>query len=179
SGVIYPGLAQRTGAGTGILHSEKNDAWRLDGGGGPLAAEHNEPVRVIQSWILPDNPGLDPEYEHLEVRDELDRGGMVTVASGMPAYRDHAAIRIRNTHAAMHVVRLPAGGRPVPLPDAPLLHVFVALGTAELEGAGTLSEGDAVRISRGGGQRLGPAPAHASGAEVLVWEMHAGLGGPV
>ena len=29
SGVVYPGLAQRMTAGRGILHSEKNDAYRL------------------------------------------------------------------------------------------------------------------------------------------------------
>lgn len=184
AGVIYPGLAQRMSAGTGILHSEKNDSWRLDGATGPFASEHDEPVRLIQMWVLPDESGLTPGYEQFEVDAELRGGGLVTVASGMDAYRDHSAIRIHNRSAAMHVARLPLDGPAVTLPDAPLLHLFVARGAVEAEGAGTLFEGDAARVTGGGGQRLsvstnpsaspGPGPA-----EVIVWEMHAGLGGPV
>ena len=49
SGVIYPGLAQRMSAGTGILHSEKNDSWRLTGG-----ETHTEPVHFVQMWVVPD-----------------------------------------------------------------------------------------------------------------------------
>ncbi|UYP20713.1 pirin family protein [Rhodococcus sp. Z13] len=173
SGVIYPGLAQRMTAGRGILHSEKNDSWRLAGGVGRHAEEHDEPVRFIQMWVLPDEPGVDPGYEQLEIDDELLSGGLVPVASGMDAYADHSAIRIRNRYAAMHVSRMQPG-RPVVLPDAPFLHVFVAQGAAALEGAGPLAEGDAVRISGGGGQQL----ITATGAEVIVWEMHAALGGP-
>ncbi len=186
SGIIYPGLAQRMSAGTGVLHSEKNDARRFGGDLAHRAAEHDDPVRLIQMWVVPDEPGTTPGYEQLEVQDELLRGGLVTVASGMGAYRDHSAIRIRNRHAAMHVARLQPGSRPVALPDAPMLHVFVARGSAVLEGAGPLAEGDAVRISGGGGQLLSlpTAGTAASGpdrtdAEVIVWEMHAGLGGPV
>jgi quercetin 2,3-dioxygenase len=42
-----------------------------------------------------------------------------------------------------------------------------------LEGAGPLDEGDAVRFTATGGQRI---TADTAG-EVLVWEMHATLGG--
>ena len=57
------------------------------------------------------------------------------------------------------------------MPDAPYLHLFVAQGDVTLEGAGALEQGDAVRFTASGGQRVtatGPA-------EILVWEMHAGL----
>ncbi len=166
SGVIYPGLAQRMSAGRGILHSEKNDAWRLAGGGEP----HDEPVHFVQMWVVPDEQGITPGYEQLEIDGELLGGGLVPVASGMARHDGASAIRIRNRHAALHVARLGAG-QSVQLPDAPYLHLFVARGEVTLEGAGPLHAGDAVRFTGVGGQRVtGIEPA-----EVLVWEMHAAL----
>lgn len=166
SGVIYPGLAQRMSAGTGIMHSEKNDSWRL--GGQP----HSDPVHFIQMWVVPDSSGLEPGYEQLEIDDALLRGALVPVASGMDRYKNDSAIRINNKNAALHVARIrPAAA--VNLPDAPFLHVFVAQGTVDMEGVGPLYDGDAVRLSDSGGQRL----TSADGAEVLIWEMHTRIGG--
>jgi len=165
-GVIYPGLAQRMSAGTGILHSEKNDAWRVAGG-----PAHDEPVRFIQMWVLPDEAGIRPGYEQLEIADQLVRGGLVTVASGRPEHNAEAAIRIANRHAALHAARLHATDR-VTIPHAPYTHVFVARGTVNLEGAGVLNEGDAVRLTGLGGQAVDAI----EDAEVLIWEMHAAAG---
>jgi redox-sensitive bicupin YhaK (pirin superfamily) len=165
-GVIYPGLAQRMSAGTGILHSEKNDAWRVDGGG----PKHDEPVHLVQMWVVPDENGIAPGYEQLEIGDELLRGGLVPVASGMDKHDGHSAIRIRNRYAALHAARLDTGDA-VELPDAPYLHLFVPRGAVELEGAGPLHAGDAVRFTATGGQRV----TATEPAEILVWEMHAGI----
>ena len=164
NGVIYPGLAQRMSAGTGILHSEKNDAWRLQG------ERHEDPVHFVQMWVVPDEPGIVPGYEQLEIEDELLSGGLVPVASGMDKHRDVSAIRIRNRYAALHVARLQPG-QTVELPDAAYLHLFVPVGAVVLEGAGPLGTGDAVRFTATGGQRVTATEA----AEVLVWEMHAGI----
>jgi redox-sensitive bicupin YhaK (pirin superfamily) len=167
SGVIYPGLAQRMSAGTGIQHSEKNDSWRLAGG-----AEHTDPVHFIQMWVVPDEGGITPGYEQLEIEDALLRGGLVPVASGMDEHEGHSAIRIRNRYAALHAARLGVD-QSVELPEAPFLHLFVARGLVDLEGAGTLNAGDAVRFTGTGGQRL----TAIEPSEVLVWEMHAQLAG--
>jgi redox-sensitive bicupin YhaK (pirin superfamily) len=166
SGVIYPGLAQRMSAGTGIQHSEKNDSWRLGG------APHTDPVHLVQMWVVPDEAGITPGYEQLEIDGELLSGGLVTVASGMAKHDGAAAIRIRNRHAAMYAARLNPG-QPVQLPEAPYLHLFVTRGSVDLEGAGTLAAGDAVRFTATGGQRVSASEP----AEILVWEMHADLAG--
>ncbi|BBY27365.1 pirin family protein [Mycolicibacterium sediminis] len=165
SGVIYPGLAQRMSAGRGILHSEKNDSWTLTGD-----PSHLEPVHFVQMWVVPDESGITPGYQQLEIDDDLLRGRLTTVASGMPEHADDTAITIRNKYAALKVARLEPGDS-VELPDAPYLHLFVPRGDVTLEGAGRLSEGDAVRFTASGGQRV----TATEPSEILVWEMHASL----
>ena len=165
TGVIYPGLAQRMSAGTGILHSEKNDSWRLAG------EAHTDPVHFVQMWVVPDESGITPGYEQLEIDHELLSGRLVPVASGMPGHDGAAAIRIKNRYAALHVARLQAG-QSVQLPEAPFLHLFVPRGSVTLEGAGPLAAGDAVRFTATGGQRV----TAVEPAEILVWEMHATVG---
>ncbi len=49
SGVLTPGVVQRLSAGSGVQHSERNDA--------PGAAE---PTRFVQMWVRPDESGLTP-----------------------------------------------------------------------------------------------------------------------
>jgi hypothetical protein len=164
SGVIYPGLAQRMSAGTGILHSEKNDSWRLQG------AEHSDPVHFVQMWVVPDTPNRTPGYEQLEIPDATLAGSLTPVASGMAKHDGEAAIRIGNSRAALYASRL-AAAESIELPAAPYLHLFIATGSVELEGAGDLVAGDAVRFTATGGQRV----TATSPAEILVWEMHASL----
>jgi redox-sensitive bicupin YhaK (pirin superfamily) len=145
-------------AGTGILHSEKNDAWRLDG-----RDPHTDPVHFVQMWVIPDEPDVDPGYEQLEIGDELLRGGLVPVASGMDRYADASAIRIRNRYATLHAARLGPGDE-VTLPDAPFVHLHVPDGAVTLEGSGLLGTGDAPahHDRRAAGHR------HRA-AEILVW----------
>jgi redox-sensitive bicupin YhaK (pirin superfamily) len=162
NGVIYPGLAQRMSAGRGILHSEKNDSWRLAG------ETHRDPVHFIQMWVVPDEPHITPGYEQLEIDHELLAGGLLPIASGMDKHDGEAAIRIKNKYAALYAARLQPG-QSIELPEAPYLHLFVPRGSVSLEDADILETGDAVRFTATGGQKI----TAVAPAEVLVWEMHA------
>ncbi|HKS50502.1 MAG TPA: pirin family protein [Pseudonocardiaceae bacterium] len=169
-GVIYPGLAQRMSAGTGITHSEKNDSWRLDG------EPHDQDVHFVQMWVPPDTRSIEPGYQQLDISNELGpvdagSGELVVVASGMEAHRDRRAISIRQQHAALHAARLQPGVS-VELPAAAFVHLFIARGGVDLEDTGVLDTGDAARMTAAGGQRV---TAGAAGAEILVWEMAARL----
>ncbi|SOX51656.1 pirin family protein, partial [Mycobacterium ahvazicum] len=154
-GVIYPGLAQRMSAGSGILHSEKNDS-------------PTQPVHFIQMWVIADESGVPPSYQQHEIGHI--GAELVTIASGIPG-RD-AAISLHNRAAALHVARLQPGDT-VTTPAAPNLHIFVPRGRLTLDGSDQLAEGDAARITDGGGSRL----TAIEPTELLIWEMHAKLGG--
>jgi redox-sensitive bicupin YhaK (pirin superfamily) len=129
-------------------------------------------VHFVQMWVVPDEDRITPGYEQLEIDDELLRGGLIPVASGMSKHDGASAIRIKNRFAALHAARLQPGEE-VELPDAPYLHLFVPRGSVTLEGAGLLSEGDAVRFTATGGQKVSAAEP----AEILLWEMHATIAG--
>jgi len=156
-GVIYPGLAQRMSAGSGILHSEKNDS-------------STAPVHFVQMWVIPDETAISPSYQQHESDEELLSIDLVTIASGIPGH--DAAISLHNRNAALHGARLGSGDT-VALPPAPYLHLFVPHGRATVEGVGELGQGDAVRFTNADGQRL----TASEPTELLIWEMHTGLGG--
>ncbi|MEO7398886.1 MAG: pirin family protein [Ilumatobacteraceae bacterium] len=154
SGVLYPGLAQRMSAGTGIRHSEVNP-------------DPDVPVHLIQMWVLPDTDGIEPEYEQLDMNDELAKGGLVAIASG----KGHeGAISIHQRDAVLWGARL-AAGETVTLPDDTHVHAYVALGSATVVTRGDetveqLAEGAAARLTNAGALEVTAGP---DGAELLVW----------
>ncbi len=147
-GLIYPGLAQRMSAGTGIWHSEKN--W-----------SPTDDVHFIQMWVIPDTASIDPGYQQVDVNDLLNAGGLVPVASGQG---HDSAISIQQRDAVLWAARLAPGERIV-VPDAAFGHVFVAKGSVEMEQAGGLAAGDAARLSATGGM----AVTATDDAEILIW----------
>lgn len=148
-GVIVPGLAQRMSAGRGIRHSEVN-------------ASVTEPLHLVQMWVLPDTLGVEPSYEQRDVTDSLGSGQLVPVASGRG---DDGTVGLHQRDAVLWAGRLDPGAR-AHVPDAPHVHVFVARGAIDLDGAGSLTAGDAARLTDAGALGLRAETA----AEVLVWE---------
>jgi redox-sensitive bicupin YhaK (pirin superfamily) len=161
TGVVRPLLAARMSAGTGIIHSERNESRRHTG-----SAPSDEPVHFVQMWVPPDDRGLAPSYEQAEVDEVELTGRLVPIASGLPQHANSTAIRISNRQAGLLAGRLDPGVS-VELPDAPFVHLFVAAGAVLIEGDAALGPGDAARYRAAGARRV----TATEPSQLLVWEM--------
>jgi redox-sensitive bicupin YhaK (pirin superfamily) len=158
-GIVYPGLAQRMSAGTGIVHSERNDLFRLD------PTRPAKPVHYVQMWLRPDTSGASPSYQQRELDlADLSRD-WVPVASGS---EPEATVTLGAAGATLWVTELSPGASRL-LPVAAFVHLYVARGQVDVETVGSLSAGDALRITGGAALRV----TGLAKGELLVWEMAA------
>lgn len=156
-GVVVPGLAQRMSAGSGIVHAERNDAYRVD------ADVPAVPVHFVQMWLRPDEPSTVPSYGQGAVdRSELDRGWSPVASGSHP----DAAVALGSAGSTLWVTVLAPGVARL-LPTGPLAHLFVLRGALDLEAVGPLAAGDSLRVS---GEAALRATARTE-TELLVWTM--------
>ncbi|GAB3652608.1 pirin-like bicupin family protein [Nocardioides korecus] len=144
TGTVTPGRVQQLSAGRGVRHSEVSAA--------------PGPTRFLQAWVRPDEPGTEP---HHVVRDAERGPGWTCLADDTGS----GAVTIAAAGTSLHVADLAAGDR-LSLPEAPLLHVFVATGQLML-GERRLGDGDAARLGEEGGREV----RAEQDAHVVVWAL--------
>jgi redox-sensitive bicupin YhaK (pirin superfamily) len=66
--IIRPGDVQRMSAGTGVTHSESNPS-------------PDEPVHLLQIWILPNKEGIQPDYEEKRFPEDEKRNKLRLIIS--------------------------------------------------------------------------------------------------
>ncbi|MCD4533215.1 pirin family protein [Nocardioides sp. cx-169] len=143
--VVEPGSVAVLSAGAGTSHAEHS---RTDG-----------PTRFVQVWLTPDERGTTPSYDVVPV--DLVRNELVPVAAGDGS----APARVGVAGATFSVARLDEGAT-LALPEAPLVHVFVATGALVRSSlAEPLSAGDALLLT----DETGRAVTAAVPTELLVW----------
>ena len=127
--VIRPGDVQRMTAGTGVSHSEANPS--------------DEPVHLLQIWILPNARGLKPGYEQKVFSDDEKRGRLRLVVS---ADGREGSVTINQDANVYATVLEP--GQQVTHPIAPNRHAWiqVAKGIVILNGT-QLYQGDGAAAS--------------------------------
>lgn len=147
-GVIRPGGVQYLSAGTGIKHSEYNHS-----------AEN--PVRLVQMWVLPRAQGLEPRYGQVDytLAHRLDR--WLPIASGEANVTSQIALW---QDATAYVARLAEKPLSFTLRPNRFAFLFVADGELVLNGE-KLGRGDAARIE-------GPLELELAGqGEAVLWDV--------
>jgi hypothetical protein len=147
--VIRPGEVQRMSAGTGVVHSERNNA--------------NGSTHFLQIWVIPERAGLKPGYEQKEFPDSQKRGRLRLVGS-----RDGA----EGSVVVHQDIRLYAGlidgaeEASLAIAEGRIVYVHVVRGALDVNGT-AVRAGDAVMMREESMVKLG----HGDKAEVLVFDL--------
>ena len=169
TGVIRPGEIQRMSAGTGVRHSEYN-------------ASEQEPVHLVQLWILPAVPRLEPSWEQKSFLLADRTGKLLPIA--VPASQEaksNGVVRIhQDATIYTSLLRSPSpslgtSGDSVTHTLGPgrRAYLFVIAGELEVNGK-TLGAGDQARIIEESALRLaGPAKSSggAAAADFLLLDL--------
>jgi hypothetical protein len=150
---MRPGDVQRMSAGTGVLHSEYNQA-------------ANDVTHFLQIWIEPDTRGIAPSYEQKHFTDAEKRGRLRIVASSDG--RD-GSVSIRQD--ALVFAGLFDGDERARYEVAParVAYVHVVRGDVDVNGH-RLGAGDAITTD------ADIAIGEGHDAEVLLFDLPAGWG---
>ena len=119
-------------------------------------ALRDEPHGRRRRALRPDVGAARHRADRARLRAARHQRRAATAAASRPiaSGRGHdAAISLRQRDAVLWGGRLQPG-ETVAVPDARNVHLFVAAGDADLEGAGALATGDAVRLHRAGSPKL-------------------------
>jgi len=148
--IIRPGDVQRMSAGTGVTHSESNPS-------------SEEPVHLLQIWILPSKEGIQPDYEERKFPDDEKRNRLRLIISpdgteGAVRINQDARVYASILDQDQAVVHQPGSGR----------HAWlqVAAGSVTLN-AVRLEQGDGAAVSEESALKIA---AHDQ-SEILLFDL--------
>jgi redox-sensitive bicupin YhaK (pirin superfamily) len=149
--VIRPGDVQRMSAGSGVLHSEFNPS-------------KDEPVHLLQIWILPDKLGIKPSYEQKKFDKAELNGSLRLIAS--PDGRDSSVTIHQDAKVYASALEY---GKSINLPDAIERHLWIQVAVGEVSlGGHNLHAGDGVALERESGLTM----IGVNDAEALIFDMN-------
>ena len=148
--VIRPGDVQRMSAGTGVRHSEYNPS-------------PDEPVHLLQIWLLPSRLGVAPGYAQRYFPEEARRGRLCLLMS--PDGRD-GSIDSKQEGLVFAALLEPGQTAGLDLESHRRAYVQVARGQVRVNGR-ELGAGDGARIQDEPGVEI----LGLGAAEVLVFDL--------
>jgi redox-sensitive bicupin YhaK (pirin superfamily) len=128
--IIRPGDVQRMSAGTGVTHSESNPS-------------PDEPVHLLQIWILPSAEGIAPDYEEKRFPDDEKRNKLRLIISSDAAA---GAVKIHQDARVYAVLLDPNHEVSHPLAGGRHAWLQVAAGSVMLNDI-DLKQGDGAAVS--------------------------------